>query len=223
MEIFTNDWGPLLKEEMEKPYYQDLRRLLVEEYKNFTIYPQAQDIFRAFHLSSYGDTRVVILGQDPYHGQGQAHGLAFSVQAPTPAPPSLQNIFKELGEDLGIQRTRAQGDLSAWASQGVLLLNTTLTVREAKPMSHSKIGWEFFTDKVISLLGQKDQAMVFILWGAHARSKKKFIKNKNHLIIEGPHPSPLSAYRGFFGSKPFSKTNKYLEEKGQAPIDWARL
>lgn len=222
MEIFDNDWKEILRPEMEKEYYQDLRRLLVKEYKNFTIYPPATDVFSAFHFTSYKDTKVVILGQDPYHGPGQAHGLAFSVKQPTLAPPSLQNIFKELKDDLGIIRTKEEGDLREWAMQGVLLLNTTLTVRAHEPTSHSKIGWEFFTDHVISLLGQKDEPMVFILWGAHARGKKKYLKNPKHLIIEGPHPSPLSAYRGFFGLKPFSRCNTYLKENNLEVIDWER-
>lgn len=222
MEIFQNDWGQILKEEMDKAYYQDLRRLLVEEYKSYTIYPKAQEIFSALHLTSFQETKVVILGQDPYHGPNQAHGLAFSVQAPSLAPPSLQNIFKELKDDLGIERSKEEANLEEWAKQGVLLLNTTLTVRAHTPMSHSKIGWEFFTDTIISQLGQKEGPMVFILWGAHARGKKKLLKNKNHLIIEGPHPSPLSAYRGFFGSKPFSRCNNYLRENKLQEIDWER-
>ncbi|MCD1147974.1 uracil-DNA glycosylase [Peptoniphilus sp. KCTC 25270] len=222
MEIFHNDWKELLSEEMKEPYYQDLRKLLIEEYRNTEIFPKAEDIFNALHHCSYKDTKVVILGQDPYHGYHQAHGLSFSVPAPTKAPPSLKNIFKELKEDLGIERTDDDADLTDWADQGVLLLNTTLTVRAHQPMSHGKIGWEFFTDRILSLLDKKEDPVVFILWGAHARSKKKWIKNPNHYIIESPHPSPLSAYRGFFGSKPFSKCNEFLEEKGLAPIRWGR-
>lgn len=215
---FSNDWDDLLKEEMEKPYYKDLRRLLIEEYKTQTIYPEAEAIFRAMRLTSFHDTKVLLLGQDPYHGPGQAQGMSFSVPADFPLPPSLVNIYKELKDDLGI--IRESGDLTSWAKEGVLLLNTTLTVRRSQPMSHGKIGWEIFTDKVVSLLGERERPMVFLLWGAHARSKKRLIKNPAHRIIESPHPSPLSAYRGFFGSKCFSRTNAYLEAMGEIPVDW---
>lgn len=218
-EIFKNDWQDLLAGEMEKPYYQALRKLLVEEYKNYTIYPPMGDIFNALHASSYEGTKVVILGQDPYHGPGQAHGMAFSVKPGVALPPSLKNIYQELEEDLGIPPART-GYLMDWARQGVLLLNTTLTVRAHSPMSHSKIGWEMFTDHIISLLAQKESPVVFILWGGHARSKKHLIQGENNLILESVHPSPLSAYRGFFGSRPFSKTNDFLQEAGLDPIDW---
>lgn len=219
-EIFHNDWQQCLAEEMEKPYYQELRRLLLEEYKNYAIYPPMEDIFNALQTTSYQDTKVVILGQDPYHKKGQAHGMAFSVQKGVPVPPSLQNIYKELQDDLGLPIPQT-GYLMPWAHQGVLLLNTTLTVRERSPMSHKDIGWEIFTDAILSLLNQKDEALVYILWGAHARSKKRLLNNPKHLILEAPHPSPLSAYRGFFGSRPFSKTNKFLEENNLRPIDWS--
>lgn len=219
-EIFHNDWQDLLAQEMDKPYYQELRRLLVEEYKNYPIYPPMGDIFNALQTTAYKDVKVVILGQDPYHRRGQAHGMAFSVQRGLAIPPSLQNIYKELEDDLGIPPA-STGYLMSWAKQGVLLLNTTLTVREASPMSHRDIGWEIFTDAILSLVNQKKEPVVYILWGAHARSKKKLINNPNHLILEAPHPSPLSAYRGFFGSKPFSKANAFFQDHKLSPIDWA--
>ena len=215
---FGNDWDAIMAEEMQKDYYLDLRRLLLEEYAHQRIFPEAQNIFRAMRLTSFGDTKVVILGQDPYHGAGQAQGLSFSVPKGMKLPPSLVNIYKELEDDLGIKR--ADGDLTPWAKQGVLLLNTTLTVRSGQPLSHGKIGWEIFTDKVIECIGNKKEPVVFILWGAHARGKKRLIHNHKHLILESPHPSPLSAYRGFFGCKCFSKTNDYLRKRGVAPIDW---
>lgn len=215
---FGNDWDEIMVEEMQKPYYLDLRRLLLEEYEHQRIFPEAPNIFRAMRLTSFSDTKVVILGQDPYHGPGQAQGLSFSVPKGMKLPPSLVNIYKELEEDLGIKRE--DGDLTSWAEQGVLLLNTTLTVRSGQPMSHGKIGWEIFTDRVIESIGNKKEPVVFILWGAHARGKKRLIHNKEHLILEAPHPSPLSAYRGFFGCKCFSKTNDYLTKRGLAPIDW---
>lgn len=218
-QIFQNDWQEHLEPEMEKDYYQNLRQLLVQEYQTNTIYPEMYHIFSALHETSYQDTKVVILGQDPYHGPGQAHGMAFSVQEGVPLPPSLQNIYKELKDDLGIPIANT-GYLLPWAKEGVLLLNTTLTVRQGQPMSHSKIGWEIFTDQIITLLDQKKDPVVFILWGAHARSKEKLLHNKNHLVLTAPHPSPLSAYRGFFGSKPFSKTNTFLEEHGKEGINW---
>ncbi|VEJ34771.1 Uracil-DNA glycosylase [Aedoeadaptatus ivorii] len=217
--IFGNDWDIYLKDEMEKPYYRDLRRLLAEEYRNFTVYPPAKDVFRAMKLTPFADTKVVLLGQDPYHGPGQAQGLSFSVDRNMPLPPSLKNIYKELEDDTGI--CRKEGDLTDWAKQGVLLLNTTLTVRHKQPMSHAKIGWELFTDRVIRLVGEKEDPVVFLLWGGHARSKKKLIERKNHLVIESPHPSPLSAYRGFFGSRCFSRTNDFLTAEGEEPIDWS--
>lgn len=217
--IFKNDWQELLQEEMQKPYYQELRRLLIDEYRNYEIFPPADEIFTAFNLTSYKDVKVLILGQDPYHNIGQAHGLAFSVRDGVGIPPSLRNIYKELNNDLGI-KIPDTGYLVNWARQGIMLLNTTLTVRAHSPMSHSKIGWEIFTDKVIELIDQKEEPVVFILWGNHARSKKKLIKNNKHLIIESAHPSPLSASRGFFGNRPFSRVNKYLNENGVEAPTW---
>ena len=219
MDFLKNDWKDLLKEEFEKDYYKNLRKLLIDEYKNFVIYPKATDIFNAFNYTPYKEVKVLILGQDPYYNPNQAHGLAFSVNHGVKIPPSLVNIYKELHDDLGIGPFK-DGYLKSWTDEGIMLLNTTLTVRKNSPMSHSKIGWEFFTDRVIELIDQKEDPVVFILWGSHARSKKKLIKNTNHYIIEGPHPSPLSAYRGFFGSKPFSRANKFLEERNVKAPTW---
>ena len=218
-EIFKNDWQGLLEGEMEKPYYQELRKLLIQEYNNFEIYPPANEIFTAFNLTPYKDVKVLILGQDPYHNAGQAHGLAFSVRDGVKIPPSLCNIYKELNHDLGIEIPHT-GYLINWSKEGIMLLNTTLTVRAHSPMSHSKIGWEIFTDRVIELIDQKEEPVVFILWGNHAKSKKKLIKNPKHLIIESAHPSPLSASRGFFGTKPFSRANEFLEENGVKAPTW---
>lgn len=219
MDFLKNDWKDLLKEEFEKDYYKNLRKLLIDEYKNFIIYPKATDIFNAFNYTPYKEVKVLILGQDPYYNPNQAHGLAFSVNHGVKIPPSLVNIYKELHDDLGIGPFK-DGYLKSWTDEGIMLLNTTLTVRKNSPMSHSKIGWEFFTDRVIELIDQKEDPVVFILWGSHARSKKNLIKNTNHYIIEGPHPSPLSAYRGFFGSKPFSRANKFLEERNIKTPTW---
>lgn len=216
-DILKGKWQELLKDEFEKPYYLELRKLLIAEYRNFEIYPPAEDIFNAFKYTPYENVKVVILGQDPYHNPGQAQGLAFSVRENVEQPPSLKNIFKELHDDLGCEIPKT-GSLIPWAKEGVMLLNTTLTVRRNDPMSHSKIGWEIFTDRVIELLDQKEEPVVFILWGGHARSKKKLIKK--HFVVESAHPSPLSAYRGFFGSKPFSKTNNYLKSQGLEPVNW---
>lgn len=212
-------WDEVLKDEFEKPYFKETLKLVNEEYKNYRIFPPKEEIFEAFRLTDYDRVKVVILGQDPYHGYGQAHGLSFSVKRGVKIPPSLQNIYKELHDDLKIE-IPSDGFLKSWAESGIMLLNTTLTVREKTPMSHSKIGWEFFTDRVIELLDEKKEPLAFILWGSHARSKRKLLKNKNHLVLEGPHPSPLSAYRGFFGSKPFSKVNEYFISKGETPPDW---
>ena len=181
-----------------------------------------EDIFNALRYTSYENARVVILGQDPYHGEGQAHGLCFSVKEGVPFPPSLKNIFKELEDSLGIP-SPASGELVGWAKQGVLLLNTTLTVREATPQSHKGKGWEILTDKIIELMNEKDKPVVFILWGGNARAKKSLITNKKHLVLECAHPSPLSAYAGFFGSNHFARANQYLESMGEAPIDWSRI
>ncbi len=217
--IFENDWQGLLEGEMEKEYYLKLRGFLVEEYNTKVIYPNMHDIFNALHFTSYKDVKVVILGQDPYHGPNQAYGLAFSVKEGVRIPPSLLNMYKELKDDLGCYIPN-NGVLKKWAEEGVLLLNTSLTVRAGEANSHNKIGWEIFTDHIIRLLNEREDPLVFILWGNNAIKKESLITNKNHHIIKSVHPSPLSASRGFFGSKPFSKTNKFLESIGKKPIDW---
>lgn len=217
--IFKNDWQDLLADELEADYYHKLRQILINEYKTHTIYPDKHDIFNALHHTAYQDVKVVILGQDPYHGPGQAHGLSFSVKPGVPAPPSLVNIFKELETDLGCTIPN-NGYLMKWADQGVLLLNTVLTVRAGEPNSHKPLGWTRFTDHIISLLARRETPMVFILWGKNAQDKKALITNPKHLILQSVHPSPLSSYRGFFGSRPFSKANAYLEKQGMQPIDW---
>lgn len=253
--ITGNRWDELLADEWQKPYYQELRSFLISEYKNETVYPPAADIYNALRLTDYDDVKVVILGQDPYHEPGQAHGLAFSVPRSMQLPPSLVNILKELESDLGIryERTGAarelsgdsspasknndgfnddnEGILKPWTGQGVLLLNTVLTVRAHHAASHRGRGWEQFTDRVIELLAEREKPMVFVLWGAHAQAKKELIikaQNKEHstglcrhLIIEAPHPSPLSAYRGFFGGCYFSRCNYFLEDNGLEPVDWS--
>ena len=219
MEIFKNDWGQYLKEEMAQPYYRQLRQFLIGEYSTKQVYPDMYSIFNALHYTSYADTKVLILGQDPYHEPGQAHGLSFSVQPNVPPPPSLVNIFKELETDLGCTVPN-NGCLEPWARQGVLLLNTVLTVQAHRANSHRDKGWEIFTDTIISLLNQREKPVAFILWGSPARRKKAMITNPQHFIVESPHPSPLSAYRGFFGSRPFSKVNKFLESVGEEPINW---
>ena len=218
-QILSNDWNDYLAGEFEKEYYQKLRKFLLSEYHTRTIYPDMYDIFNALHYTSYHDTKVVILGQDPYHGKDQAHGLSFSVRKGVAIPPSLLNIYKELHDDLGCYIPN-NGYLKPWADQGVLLLNASLTVRAGVANSHRNIGWEIFTDKVIEILNERDKPVIFILWGANARSKKKYITNKQHYIIESPHPSPLSAHNGFFGSKPFSRANEILKSLGEEPIDW---
>ena len=217
--ILKNNWNNLLKDEFEKDYYTDLHNFLVKEYKTKTIYPNMYDIFNALHYTDYDKVKIVILGQDPYHGPKQAHGLSFSVLPGVPAPPSLKNIFKELNSDLGCYIPN-NGYLKSWADQGVLLLNTVLTVRAGTPNSHKNKGWETFTDKVISVLNEREDPVIFILWGNNAIAKKKLITNKNHFILQSVHPSPLSASRGFFGSKPFSKANEILKSIGKTPIDW---
>lgn len=214
-----NEWDDILKGEFDKEYYLRLREFLKYEYGHYHIYPNMYDIFNALKYTSYSDVKAVILGQDPYHQPGQAHGLCFSVKKGTPLPPSLQNIYKELQSDLGIPPA-SHGELISWAKNGVLLMNTVLTVRESQPNSHKNKGWEIFTDRVIELLNKRQKPMVFILWGANARSKAKLITNRNHLILQSAHPSPLSAYNGFFGSRHFSQTNAFLEEHGIEPIDW---
>ena len=219
MEIFHNDWAGLLDDELKQPYYQELRQFLISEYRTRQIFPDMYAIFNALHYTSYADTKVVILGQDPYHGEGQAHGLSFSVLPGVEPPPSLLNIFQELSTDLGCTIPN-NGCLKPWAEQGVLLLNTVLTVRAHQAGSHQGKGWEHFTDKIINLLNEREKPLAFILWGAPARRKKAMITNPRHFIVESPHPSPLSAYRGFFGSRPFSQVNDFLQRTGQTPIDW---
>lgn len=219
MKIFQNDWAPFLEAEMQEEYYQRLRRILIKEYQSRTIHPGMYDIFNAMHYTPYNKVKVVILGQDPYHGSNQAHGLSFSVRPGVEPPPSLINIFKELHDDLGCTIPK-HGCLKHWAEQGVLLLNTVLTVREHQANSHQGIGWERFTDHIIELLNQREQPMVFILWGRPAQRKQSMITNPNHLVLTSSHPSPLSAYRGFFGSRPFSKVNDFLQKHGIYPIDW---
>ncbi|MBE6782174.1 MAG: uracil-DNA glycosylase [Ruminococcaceae bacterium] len=217
---FGNDWDEILKDEFDKPYYKKLRAFLKEEYSKNVIYPDMNDIFNALKMSSFEKTKVVIIGQDPYHGPNQAHGLCFSVKRPVEPPPSLKNIFKEIKSDLDIDNTE-HGDLTHWANQGVLLLNTVLTVRQASPNSHKGMGWETFTDRVIFELNRKKTPVVFLLWGANAKNKAKIITNEVHKKLETVHPSPLSAYGGFFGSKHFSKCNEILESTNQTPIDWS--
>ena len=218
-QILKNDWNELLKDEFSKDYYLSLREFLKNEYTTKIIYPDKYDIFNALHYTSYKDVKVVILGQDPYHGPNQAHGLSFSVSPGVKIPPSLLNIYKELNSDLGCYIPN-NGYLKKWADQGVLLLNTSLTVRAGEANSHKNKGWEIFTDKIISLVNEKDDPVVFLLWGNNAISKKKLITNDKHLILSSVHPSPLSASRGFFGSKPFSKINQFLISVNKKPIDW---
>ena len=217
--ILNNDWKELLEDEFSKDYYLSLRKFLVSEYNTKTIYPDKFDIFNALHFTPYKDVKVVILGQDPYHGPNQAHGLSFSVNPGVKIPPSLLNIYKELNSDLGCYIPN-NGYLKKWADQGVLLLNTSLTVRAGEANSHKHIGWVIFTDKIISLVNEKEDPVVFLLWGNNAIKKKELITNKKHLILSSVHPSPLSASRGFFGSKPFSKINNFLISINKKPIDW---
>lgn len=219
MAILKNDWAPIMEKEFQKEYYINLRAFLKKEYSNYTVYPDMYDIFNALHYTDYENTKVVILGQDPYHGPNQAHGLSFSVKPEVSIPPSLINIYKELQDDLGLP-IPDHGSLVNWAKQGVLLLNTVLTVRRKQPNSHRGMGWEDFTNEVIRQVNAKTDPVVFILWGRHAQSKEELITAKHHLIIKSPHPSPFSANRGFFGSKPFSRANQFLEAAGRTPIDW---
>ena len=219
MGAISNDWLVPLGAEFKKPYYKKLYEKVKQEYQTRAVYPDANDIFNAFEFTPLGKVKVVILGQDPYHGPGQAHGLCFSVKPDVEIPPSLVNIYQELQEDLGCYIPN-NGYLKKWAEQGVMLLNTVLTVRAHQANSHRGIGWEEFTDAAIKILAEQDRPMVFILWGRPAQMKKPMLTNPKHLILEAPHPSPLSAYRGFFGSRPFSKTNEYLKENGLEPIDW---
>lgn len=213
------DWNPVLRGEFDKPYWKVLQQYVFDERSNHQVFPPHEDVFAAMKLTPYSETKVMLLGQDPYHGPGQANGLCFSVRRGVRPPPSLTNIYKELHDDLELA-IPAHGDLTTWASQGVLLLNTTLTVRTGAAASHQGQGWETFTDEVIRAVASKPQTVVFVLWGAHARKKKALIDLDRHVVIEAPHPSPLSAHRGFFGSKPFSKTNSALVDAGRGPIDW---
>lgn len=214
-----NDWDEILKDEWEKTYYKKLRAFLKNEYSSRTIYPHMNDIFNALKFTSFKDTKVVIIGQDPYHGEGQAHGLCFSVKKGVKPPPSLVNIFKELKSDVGREISES-GELTNWTKQGVLLLNTVLTVREGSPTSHKGMGWEIFTDRVIGELNKKETPVVFLLWGAHAQKKGELITNPIHHKLVTVHPSPLSASRGFFGCRHFSKTNEILRNIGEKGIDW---
>ena len=213
------DWNPLLRDQFDEPYWADLQQFVASERATHQVFPPPHQVFAALHLTSYQDLKAVILGQDPYHGPGQAHGLCFSVAAGVAPPPSLRNIFTELEADLGIPPP-GHGDLSTWARHGVLLLNTSLTVRAHSAASHQGKGWEQFTDRVIEVVNEKPERVVFILWGAHARKKKALIDRKRHAVIESAHPSPLSAHNGFFGSRPFSRANEALLAGGRAPIDW---
>ena len=219
MKFFGNSWDNCLEEEFSKPYFQDLLQKVDEEYSKYKIYPPREKIFSALKFCDYKDIKVVLLGQDPYHGYGQAHGLCFSVMPGVQMPPSLKNIFKELKSDLNVDMPN-HGCLSSWAKQGVLLLNTVLTVREGQPNSHAQYGWQQFTDEIIKKINNLDKPVVFLLWGANAKSKMKYITNDKHLVLYSAHPSPLSAYNGFFGNKHFSKTNDFLVANGREPINW---
>ncbi len=214
-----NEWDTLLAGEFDKDYYQNLRTFLAKEYKTRTIYPDMYDIFNALRYTSYSDVKAVMIGQDPYHGEGQAHGLCFSVKKGVAIPPSLKNMYKELEADVGFKAPN-HGELIEWAKQGVLMLNAVLTVRSGEANSHKDKGWEIFTDRVIQLLNEREKPIVFILWGGNARRKKALVTNPNHRVLEAAHPSPLSAYNGFFGCRHFSKTNELLREFGETPIDW---
>lgn len=216
-----NTWSALLQREIGSQRHTELQQFIAHERLVSTVFPPAQDVYAALELTPFESTKVVVLGQDPYHGLGQAHGLSFSVRGNTPIPPSLRNIFQELFTDVAIQREQ-NGDLTGWALQGVLLLNTSLTVREGEPGSHKNRGWEHITDTVMSALNEKPTRVVFVLWGAHARNKKTLITQAHHVVIESAHPSPLSAHRGFFGSKPFSQINSALEDAGLSPIKWGQ-
>lgn len=219
MPVFYNDWQAILAAELERPYYQELRRFLLREYRTVTVYPDMYDIFNAFHYTPFQSVKVVIVGQDPYHGPGQAHGMAFSVYPGVVIPPSLRNIFTELERDLGITPPE-HGYLVPWALEGVFLLNAVLTVRRGEPGSHRNVGWEHFTDRVIELLGEREDPIVFLLWGQDAQAKRALIHNPRHLVLQASHPSPLSAHRGFFGSRPFSRANAFLRAVGKEGVDW---
>ena len=216
--MINKKWDEVLSNEFKKDYFKKLGIFVKNEYNKKEIYPKYIDIFNALRYTDYDDVKVVILGQDPYHGYNEAHGLSFSVKKGTPMPPSLQNIFKELENDLNIKKT--DSDLTSWAKQGVFLLNSIMTVEKDKPLSHKDKGWEIFTDNIIKCLNEREKPIVFVLWGSYARSKKVLITNKRHLVLESVHPSPLSAYRGFFGSKPFSKINAFLEKNNIEKIEW---
>ncbi len=216
--MVNKKWDILLKDEFKKDYFKSLGLFVKNEYKNKIIYPKYNNIFNCLRYTDYDEVKVVILGQDPYHGENEAHGLSFSVLDGVKRPPSLNNIFKELENDLGIKKTT--NDLTSWAKEGVLLLNSIMTVQKDRPLSHKNRGWEIFTDKIISLLNEREKPVVFVLWGSYARSKKELITNKRHFIIESVHPSPLSANRGFFNSRPFSKINNFLEQNGIEKINW---
>ena len=219
MPPITNDWAEPLSAEFRKPYYRELYKKVLEEYRTRKVFPAPDDIFNALHLTPLSQVKVVILGQDPYHNDGQAHGLCFSVKPDVEIPPSLVNIYQELHDDLGCYIPN-NGYLVKWAKQGVLMLNTVLTVRAHQANSHRGMGWEQFTDAAIRVLNEQDRPIVFILWGSPAQKKAQMLNNPKHLILKAPHPSPLSAYRGFFGSRPFSKTNEFLVKNGLEPIDW---
>ena len=216
--MINKKWDEVLSNEFKKDYFKKLGIFVKNEYNKKEIYPKYNDIFNALRYTDYDDVKVVILGQDPYHGYNEAHGLSFSVKKGTPMPPYLQNIFKELENDLNIKKT--DSDLTSWAKQGVFLLNSIMTVEKDKPLSHKDKGWEIFTDNIIKCLNEREKPIVFVLWGSYARSKKVLITNKRHLVLESVHPSPLSAYRGFFGSKPFSKINAFLEKNNIEKIEW---
>lgn len=219
MVFVYGDWEPFFASESHKPYFSALQDFVQSERECYEVYPPEDLVYEAFRLTPYQKTKVIILGQDPYHGEGQAHGLAFSVRPDVPLPPSLRNIMRELHDDLGIPISQS-GSLNSWATQGVLLLNTTLTVRAHVAGSHQGHGWETFTDRVISAINEKTERCVFLLWGAAAQRKKSLVTQRHHIVIESAHPSPLSAHRGFFGSKPFSQANHALQESGRDPIDW---
>ena len=216
--MINKKWDEVLSNEFKKDYFKKLGIFVKNEYNKKEIYPKYNNIFNALRYTDYDDVKVVILGQDPYHGYNEAHGLSFSVKKGTPMPPSLQNIFKELENDLNIKKT--DSDLTSWAKQGVFLLNSIMTVEKDKPLSHKDKGWEIFTDNIIKCLNEREKPIVFVLWGSYARSKKVLITNKRHLVLESVHPSPLSDYRGFFGSKPFSKINAFLEKNNIEKIEW---
>lgn len=218
--MFGNDWDEQLQDEIGKSYFLELQQKVAHEYENHTVFPPRECVYEALKLTSFGATKAVILGQDPYHGAGQAHGLSFSVMPDVRIPPSLRNIYKELNADLDLDIPN-HGYLEHWAKEGVLMLNTVLTVQEGMPASHQGLGWEMFTDAIIHKLNERDNPIVFILWGSHAQKKKTFIDTSKHHIVQSSHPSPLAAHRGFLGSKPFSQTNTFLESSGVVPIDWA--